>query len=94
MAARGGGLPRTDGGHVTQSLIAFLVRGECGDYYCGCGGGHIAAVALTEDEAERLKAEAESATHRYTGGGTEYKMFPLGVTIEKFSVGQLLPRDV
>lgn len=38
------------------------IRANCGDYYCGCGGGHIVGIATSESEAERLATEAREAT--------------------------------
>ena len=34
--------------------MIWLIRGDCGDHYCGCGGGHLLAVAGSSDEADEL----------------------------------------
>ena len=31
----------------------WMVTAECGDYYCGCGNGHVLGVYATQEEAER-----------------------------------------
>jgi hypothetical protein len=31
----------------------FVLQRECGDYYCGCGGGHIVGVFPNEEDAAR-----------------------------------------
>ena len=50
-------------------MKVWLVRGDCGDYYCGCGGGHVLAVATDGDEAVRLAKEAEDRQRfAYCGG--------------------------
>lgn len=40
-------------------MIVFVVVGQCMNYYCqNCGLGHLIAVALTENDAERIAEEA------------------------------------
>lgn len=44
---------------VSQDSLAamsaiWLIRGDCGDYYCGCGGGHVYGVATTQEQADAL----------------------------------------
>ena len=46
----------------------WLVRANCGDYYCGCGGGHVVGIATSLEIAERIHAEAKAATRTYGGG--------------------------
>lgn len=43
-----------------QEPKLWLVRGDCGDVYCGCGGGHILGVATSADEASRIEEEAHT----------------------------------
>ena len=68
----------------------FLIRAECGDYYCGCGGGHVCAVADDVDEAARLLEESKNATHTYVPGGREYKTWTFGHRIEEVPLNELL----
>lgn len=68
----------------------YLVRAECGDYYCGCGGGHVCAVATSRADAETLLKEAEKTTHTYVEGGKEYKTWPWGHTIEEVSINKII----
>ena len=44
----------------------WLVRANCGDYYCGCGGGHVVGIATSKEDAERIQEEAKKATFTYT----------------------------
>jgi hypothetical protein len=76
-----------------SSPFAFVLRASCGDYYCGCGGGHLLGIADTEEEAARLKVEAENAKHTYRDGGNEYTTWPEGVSIERIEIGVLRPRE-
>lgn len=32
-------------------MKVYVLQRECSDYYCGCGGGHIHGIFLTEAEA-------------------------------------------
>jgi hypothetical protein len=34
-------------------MKVWVLQRECGDYYCGCGGGHIVGVFLNEEDASR-----------------------------------------
>lgn len=34
-------------------MKVWVLQRECGDYYCGCGGGHIVGVFLSEEDASR-----------------------------------------
>lgn len=39
----------------------YVAQRSCGDYYCGCGGGHIVGVFTTEDAALKA-ADGEKVT--------------------------------
>jgi hypothetical protein len=44
----------------------WLVRAECGDYYCGCGGGHLVGVYSTGFAAVEAAAFAETCEDVYS----------------------------
>ena len=44
----------------------WLVRADCNDFYCGCGGGHVLAVAESEDEAIALAHVARLDTSNWS----------------------------
>lgn len=35
----------------------WLVLGNCGDYYCGCGQGHVVGCCSTEERAARMRVD-------------------------------------
>jgi hypothetical protein len=43
----------------------YVVQRHCDDYYCGCGGGHIAGIYLSDAEAQDA-ATAPYSTMRVT----------------------------
>lgn len=53
----------------------YVVSATCGDYYCGCGIGHLVGIALTRERAEEIKAAGESARHRYLSHGEDGELF-------------------
>lgn len=57
----------------------YVIQAECGDYYCGCGGGHILGIATTEAHRDHIIAEAKEAKTVYIradGKVDEYKKYP------------------
>lgn len=61
---------------ATDAAYVWLVVADCGDYYCE--GAHVVAVAASEEDAVRLRAEADAATHHYRSHGPDgrrYKTF-------------------
>jgi hypothetical protein len=69
----------------------YLVVSNCGDYYCGCGLGHLAAVAHTRDDAEALMELAKRAEHSY-GGGRWYATYEYPYIVE-VPVGVVQPYE-
>lgn len=71
---------------------AYIIHGECGDYYCGCGEGHIIGVTLNPDEvADALKA-AQEISHSY--GGDRWYPDYTSVKATEFELGFVYPRDL
>jgi len=77
-------------------LSVWVVSGECGDYYCGCGLGHLVGVATTLEEAERLAIAGEAAEHHYASRGTVsrgYRSF-FSLVIKEVRVNELLHQEL
>lgn len=53
----------------------YVVRGDCSDYYCGCGGGHLLGVASTEAGAAELAEQAKGRTRLGVGTSLDYGPF-------------------
>ena len=58
----------------------YLVRGNCGDYYCGCGGGHVLAVADTPSRATHYAEQAATRHRVYRGSTLTGDVFTVSVT--------------
>lgn len=65
----------------------WIITAECGDYYCGCGVGHLLGIATTEAEAERIRLEGERAEHSY--GADRWRPTFHGVMIDRVTVDEL-----
>jgi hypothetical protein len=51
-------------------VTVWLVRAHCGDYYCGCGGGHLVGVYSTEalaSDAARFSYRCEDVYGKDAG---------------------------
>ncbi len=79
---------------MSDALTVWVVSGNCGDYYCGCGLGHLLGVAFTAEDAERLRVEGVAATHTYrTTDGPQHRSYE-DVDVSEVPAGQLLHRAV
>lgn len=72
--------------------VVYIVRGDCGDYYCGCGGGHILGASLDKDCAEMIKRLADKAVVVY-GTGQQHQAWPGGVEIEELPLNSYRGRS-
>ncbi len=74
-----------------MSEAVWLVVGNCGDYYCGCGVGHVLAVALSAPEAAILRdaCAKRPRMHRHGGKDSDFGTF---ATVEVR--GPLLPGNL
>jgi hypothetical protein len=52
-------------------VTVFVVKANCWDYYCGCGLGHLLGIALTAEDAERLRAEGAAASREFESVAVE-----------------------
>jgi hypothetical protein len=48
-------------------MIVYVAQRECGDYYCGCGGGHIVGVYASEEEAAHAAGSGTNEPHLKVG---------------------------
>jgi hypothetical protein len=74
----------------------YLVVSDCGDYYCGCGLGHLAAVATSRAKAEALLEQAQRVEYSYGSSAESAKhWYPLYAAAEivEVPVGVVLPGD-
>lgn len=78
-----------------MSSQVWLVRGNCSDYYCGCGGGHVLAISPDEEGAKVL-AERATEKHRLgflawkKDGPLDYGKFSDVVVVGPFLLGELV----
>ena len=55
----------------------WMIVGDCGDYYCGCGVGHLAAITADKSKIPAIMEAAKTARHH----DGEYLDFPSGVEV-------------
>lgn len=46
-------------------MMLWIVAANCGDYYCGCGVGHVLGVYTSKDNAEAAAVAAREQQHFY-----------------------------
>jgi hypothetical protein len=65
-----------------------VVRADCGDFYCGCGGGHVLGLARDDAEVSAIIAVAEGAT------SYDRKRWIHGFRVDEMQVGIYDPPHV
>ena len=71
----------------------WVVRANCGDAYCGCGLGHLVAVASTEERAKALRVLAAEMHDGHKWPNGEYRRHWDHVDIEKVELDALRAYD-
>jgi hypothetical protein len=73
-------------------MKVWVLHGECGDYYCGCGEGHLIGVTANYDEIPGLKKAAEGMTYTYGHGSWHHDYHSIHVT--EVELGLVYPRNL
>lgn len=69
-------------------MIVFIVTAECGDYYCGCGHGHIVGVYDSEEQAQAAAQASKELPLLIKGKATHSRSYPWGQRITSVSLNE------